>query len=64
VENALEQLMGAPQPVVTAAEVRAVLGTWREVQQEWRGRPGLEVRLEDYDALLEGTQEDGQEVAA
>jgi hypothetical protein len=56
--------MGAPQPVVTAAEVRAVLGTWREVQQEWRGRPGLEVRLEDYDALLEGTQEDGQEVAA
>jgi hypothetical protein len=61
VENALEQLLGAPHPVVTAAEVRAVLDTWREVQREWRGRPGLEVRLEDYDALLEGTQEDGQE---
>ena len=70
VENALEQLLGAPRPVITAGEVRAMLGTLREVQEQWRGRPPLEVRLEDYDALLEGTGEDGpepeggQEVAA
>ena len=61
VENALEHLLVAPHPVITAAEVRAVLDTWREIEHEWRGHPGLEVRLEDYDALLEGTQEDGQE---
>ena len=61
VENALEHLLVAPHPVFTAADVRAVLDTWREIEHEWRGHPGLEVRLEDYDALLEGTQEDGQE---
>ena len=65
-----EQLLGAPRPVITAGEVRAMLGTLREAQEQWRGRPPLEVRLEDYDALLEGTGEDGpepeggQEVAA
>jgi transposase len=55
VENALEQLLGAPRPHITAAEVRAMLETWRDVQRQWRERPPLEVRLEDYDALLEGT---------
>lgn len=58
VENALEQLLGAPRPVISAAEVRAMLDTWREVQREWRERPPLEVRLEEYDALLDGAEEE------
>lgn len=57
VENALEQLLGAPHPVISAAEVRAMLETWRDVQRQWRERPPLEVRLEDYDALLDGDEE-------
>lgn len=57
VENALEQLLGAPRPDVSAAEVRAMLATWQEQQQEWRTRPPLEVNLADYDALLGGEEE-------
>jgi hypothetical protein len=61
VENALEQLLGAPRPVITAAEVRAMLATWRELELEWRDRPPLEVRLEDYDALLTGPEEEPED---
>jgi transposase len=60
VENALEQLLGAPHPDVSAAEVRVMLATWQEQQKEWRTRPPLEVNLADYDALLGGV-EDAQE---
>ena len=60
VENALEQLLAAPRSDVSAAEVRAMLATWQEQQQEWRTRPPLEVNLADYDALL-GGEEDAQE---
>ena len=61
VENALEQLLGAPHPVITAAEVRAMLATWRDLQQEWRDHPPLEVRLSDYDALLDGGEDAPEE---
>ena len=60
VENALEQLLAAPHPVVSAVEVRALLATWREQQEEWRARPPLKVCLEDYDALL-GGEDDTQD---
>jgi hypothetical protein len=56
VENALEQLLGAPRAAITAVEVRGMLDSWREIKEEWRARPPLEVCLEDYDALL-GAQE-------
>ena len=56
VENALDQLLAAPRAAITAAEVRGMLDTWRELKEEWRARAPLEVRLEDYDALL-GAQE-------
>lgn len=59
VENALEQLLGAPRPVVSATEVKGMLETWQELEREWRERPPLEVRLEDYDALLDSGEEDG-----
>jgi transposase len=58
VENALEHLLGAPNPVVSAKEVRGMLDTWRDLQRQWRERPPLEVSLEDYDALLDGGDED------
>ena len=64
VENALEQLLGAPRPVITAAEVRAMLATWQDLQQQWRERPPLVVRLEDYDALLGGGEEDETQAAS
>lgn len=54
VENALEQLLGAPSPVVNAAEVRAMLDIWRDQEREWRHRAPLEVDLAAYDALLDG----------
>ena len=54
VENALEHLFGEPQPVITAAEVRDMLDTWKDQQREWRERAPLEVCLSDYDALLDG----------
>lgn len=57
VENALEALLSGPHPVVSAVEVRAMLATWKEQQQEWRTRPPFEVSLADYDALLSGEQE-------
>jgi len=58
VENALEQLLGGLDPVISAVEVRGLLETWRDVQQQWRDRPPLTVCLADYDALLEGMEED------
>jgi len=54
VENALEHLFGAMKPVITAQEVRDMLDTWRDQQQEWRERKPLVVCLSDYDALLNG----------
>ena len=60
VENALEHLLGGPRPVVSAAEARSMLDTWRDQQREWRQRPPLEVNLAAYDALLECV-DDGQE---
>jgi hypothetical protein len=53
VENALEHLLGAPRPVINAAEVRAMLDTWNDMRREWRQRPPLEVDLTIYDALLD-----------
>ena len=61
VENALEQLLAAPHATITAAEVCAMLETWRDLQQQWRARPPLEVRLEDYDALLSGEEDEQDE---
>ena len=57
VENALEHLLAGPRPVITAPEVLAMLDTWRDQQREWRQRPPLEVCLKDYDALLDGGEE-------
>lgn len=54
VENALEHLLGAPHPVVNAAEVRAVLDTWSDMRREWRQRAPLQVDLAAYDSLLDG----------
>jgi hypothetical protein len=61
VGNALEQLPGAPRPVTSAAEVRAMLDTWRDLQQEWRDRPPLEACLTDYDQLLTGPPDESQD---
>lgn len=61
VENALEQLLGAPKLTITAAAVRELLATWRDLEREWRERPPLEVSLRDYDALLDGWEEDSPE---
>lgn len=61
VENALEHLLAGPHPRVSAAEVRGVLDTWRDMQREWRQRPPLEVNLADYDALLERGEAEQQE---
>ncbi len=72
VENALEQLLGAPRPSISASELRAVLESWRDEQRQWRERPPLIPCLTDYDALLDepaGEEHDelaliGKEVAA
>jgi transposase len=64
VENALEYLLGAPHPVVSASEARAVLDTWRDQQRQWRQRPPLEVDLAAYDALLDGIDEGEAEGSA
>jgi hypothetical protein len=53
VENALEHLLGAPRPVINAAEVRTMLDTWNDMRREWRQRPPLEVDLTIYDALYD-----------
>lgn len=57
VESALEQLLLAPRPVITVKEIKTMLDTWRDLEREWRERPPLEVRLEDYDSLLDGCKE-------
>ena len=59
VENALEHLLGASRPVISATEVKGMLETWQDLEREWRERPPLEVRLEDYDELLDSGEEDG-----
>ena len=61
VENALEHLLAAPNPVISAKEVIGMLDTWRDLQQQWRERPPLEVCLKAYDALLDGWGEDQPE---
>ncbi len=61
VENALEQLMVGPRPVITAAEVLGMLESWRDQRRQWRERAPLEVSLSDYDALLGGGEHDGPE---
>ena len=61
VENALEHLLSAPNPVISAKEVRGMLGAWRDLQQQWRERPPLVVCLKDYDALLDGWEESEQQ---
>jgi transposase InsO family protein len=61
VENALEHLLSAPHPVISAGEVLDLIDTWRDLQRQWRERPPLEVCLKDYDALLDGGEEDGPE---
>lgn len=64
VENALEHLLAEPKSTISAGEVRRLLGDWRDMQQQWRERPPLEVCLKDYDALLDGGDDDGQEEQA
>jgi transposase len=59
VENALEQLLGAPHPVISDKEVLAMIHTWRDLQQQWRERPPLAVCLKTYDELLDGWDDDG-----
>ena len=61
VENALEQLFSALDPVISAKEVLAMIDTWRDQQRQFRQRPPLVVCLKDYDALLDGGDEDGPE---
>ena len=57
VENALEQLLMAPRAVISAKEARGMLDAWRDLEREWRERPPLEADLSDYDALLDGGEE-------
>jgi hypothetical protein len=64
VENALEQLLATPRGVISAKEVRGMLDTWRDLEREWRERPPLEVSLSDYDALLDGGEENEEWVDA
>ena len=52
VENALEQLLGAPHPVISDKEVLAMIHTWRDLQQQWRERPPLAVCLKTSDILI------------
>ena len=61
VEKALEHLLAAPRLAVSAKEVKGMLDTWRDQAREWRERPPLEVCLTDYDALLDGGEDEGQE---
>ena len=59
-ENALEQLLADPRGAISAKDVRGVLDAWQALKEEWRSRAPLEVRLEDYDALL-GDFEEAEE---
>ncbi len=63
VENALEQLLGATRPEVSADRVREMLETWRDLQREWRERPAMAVDLRSYDDLLDGGEPDRGDVA-
>ena len=57
VGNALEQILADPSGRVDAEEVRLMLRTWDDMREQWRNRPPMEVRLEDYDALLRVAEE-------
>ena len=48
-------------PEISAKDLLDLIDTWRDLQRHWRERPRLEVCLKDYDALLDGGQEDGSE---
>lgn len=61
VDNALEHLLSAPHPVISAKDLLAMIDTWRDLQQQWRERPPLAVCLKAYDALLDGWEEDEQQ---
>jgi len=61
VENALEQLLGAPRPEVSAATVGEMLETWQDLEREWRGCPPMEVDLGSYDDLLESGRAGSEE---
>ena len=52
VENVLGELMSQPRGVVSAAEVKAMLESYRDEALRWREAPPPEVTLEQYDALL------------
>ncbi len=57
VENALEQLLGSPRGVISAENVMGHLDAWRDQEREWRERNPLEADLSQYDALLDGGEE-------
>jgi hypothetical protein len=57
VENALEQLLGAPRPDITAKSVTEMLDAWRDLRRQWLDRPPLKASLAEYDALLDGAAE-------
>lgn len=54
----MERLLACPRAVVSAKGVRGFLDACRDQEREWRERPPLEVRLEGYDALLGGWEDD------
>ena len=54
VENIVEQLLLAPKPVVSAAEVSALLRTYEDEAMAFREREAMPVSLEVYDGLLGG----------
>lgn len=57
VENALEQLLGAPRIEISAQDVGSMIETWREQHLEFRQQVPLEVNLSDYDRLLGEVEE-------
>jgi transposase len=60
VENALEQLLGNPRRVISAAHVREILNAWQDLEREFREREPLKVCLSDYDALLADVEENDE----
>jgi hypothetical protein len=52
VENVLEELMAQPRGVLNAAEIKAMLESYRDDALRWRDRGPLEASLADYDTLL------------
>lgn len=52
VENVLEELMAQPRGILNAAEIKAMLESYRDDALRWRDRGPLEASLVDYDTLL------------